>query len=835
MRVKLIFINIILLLFFINSLSQQKDTLVLKEGLVIKLPASVRNNILAPNPIVSSIELDKWKTPQEGNLVQFDKGLLKKWEVIKADNSGWFKSDSLRNAYVYIEYNSNKRQIVLLEAMGNEMVYVNGSPYSGNPYRYKDTYESWEPRFDYSLIPVLLNKGNNQFVFECNRGVLKAKLHFEVPELILNEFDFTLPDIIINQKVETYGAVSIINSSEKYYQNLFFKVYSSNNTPVYTQVENLNPLSIYKAPFKIILPAQTKKGEIDLNIELIQKEKNEEKILTSIKTKLKVVEPNETHKETFISKLDNSVQYYGVNPPQNLQSKPALFLSLHGAGVEAINQAHSYGHKNWGYIVAPTNRRPYGFNWENWGRIDALEVLELAIKKFNIDENRIYLTGHSMGGHGTWHLAVNYPDKFAAIGPSAGWISIWSYRIRSMIDTTKVKEMLLRSARQSDTYKFATNLKQNGIYVIHGDADDNVPIQQAQSMVDVLSKFHKDYEFHIEKGAGHWWDNSDEDGADCVDWLPMFDFFARHSIPGKDKIKSISFITNNPAISYKNNWVEIINQKIQQEESKIDIRLEYGKKKFAGSTSNIELLALDLSMLPDGEKFSIELDNQLIANIKVPDSKKIYLKNQDGKWLLCDKPSKINKYPQRLGNIREVLNNDVVFVYGTHGNNEENKWAFEKARYDAEKLWYQGNASIEVIKDDDFDPAKFKDRNVVLFGNKNTNSAWKLLLDESPIQVLNGKIIIGKKEYKGKNIACLMIRPRKDSEIASVAVISGTGYSGMKLSNFSPYHHPYVSLPDVVIYDDEITVSDEAGVKFTGYFGNDWSLEKGEFINNFRN
>jgi len=209
------------------------------------------------------------------------------------------------------------------------------------------------------------------------------------------------------------------------------------------------------------------------------------------------------------------------------------------------------------------------------------------------------------------------------------------------------------------------------------------------------------------------------------------------------------------------------------------------------------------------------------------------LKNQNNEWKLCEEPSRKNKNPERCGNIREVLNNDVVFVYGTHGTKEENKWAYEKARYDAEKLWYQGNASIELIKDDDFNPEAYKNRNVVLFGNANTNSAWKYLLDDSPIQVMNGKLKIGDKEYKGKNFACLIIRPRKDSDIASVAAVSGTGITGMRISNFAAYHHPYINLPDVVIYDENIVKSDDDGIKFIGYFGNDWKLESGEFINKF--
>lgn len=828
-----IFITIVLMFIAVsNLLSFNTDTLVIREGLMIKLPSNVRNNVIAPNPISASVELKKWKAPKIGDVIVV-KNKQCKWEFIKADNSGWFKNDSLRNSYVYLEYKSPKRQIVLLEAMGHEMAYVNGISYSGNPYRTKDTYESWEPRFDYSLIPIVLEKGKNEFLFECNRGVLKVKLHFNAPELIFDQFDFTLPDILINQQMIANAAVPVINATEKTHSDLFVKVVADKINPTYTKVKNLNPLSITKIPFEINIPAQSQKGELLFKIYLIEKNNKNEKVLAESKFNLRVVSEEDTHKETFISKLDGSVQYYAVNPPHNLKTKPALVLSLHGAGVEAINQAYSYGHKNWAYIIAPTNRRPYGFNWENWGRIDALEVLEIAKNKYNIDENRVYLTGHSMGGHGTWHLSTNYPDKFAAIGPSAGWISIWSYRIRSLLDTTKIKEMLVRSAKQSDTYKFATNLKQNGIYVIHGDADDNVPIQQAQSMIDVLSKFHKDYEFHVEKGAGHWWDNSDEEGADCVDWLPMFDFFARHSVPTKDRIKSIEYVTSNLAVSSKNNWIEIINQEIQQAESKINIKLEYGKKRFIGETNNIKILAIDVSMLGNQDLFSVQLDNQLLENLKVPASKKIYLAKENNKWTLIDEPSKKNKYPCRTGNIREVLNNKVVFVYGTNGSKEENEWAYQKARYDAERLWYQGNASIEIIKDDDFKPEIYKDRNVVLFGNANTNSAWKLLLKDSPIQVENGQIVIKNKKYQGNNYAVLFIRPRHDSEIASVAAVAGTGISGMRLSNFAPYYHPYINLPDIVIYDTNITKSDDDGIKFIGYFGNDWSIETGEFINKF--
>lgn len=826
-----VFSALLLFIFSNDANCQTTDTVLLKEGLVIKLGRYDSNKIISPNAVAAAVETGEWETPSENEEVEYNGKVIGTWKKISADKDEWIKDDSLFNAYVYFKYKSDKDDIVLLEGMGHSMVYVNGSSRSGNPYRTQDEYESWAPRFDYSLIPVKLKKGVNEFLFECNRdGVLKVKIHPNQHGLILNDKDLTVPDLLLNQTVSTYGALPIINAAEKSWKGLLIKTWSENSAPEYYAVKEIQPLSIFKTPFNIKLPVQKNAGKIKFNIELVEKKNADEKVLASTNIELNVVSENETHKETFISSMDGSVQYYAVNPPADLKGKPALFLSLHGAGVEAINQAHSYGHKNWGYIVAATNRRPYGYNWENWGRLDALEVFNIAKKKFDVDPNRIYLTGHSMGGHGTWHVGMNYADQFAAIGPSAGWISIWSYRIKGLTDSSDVKKMLTRSTKHSDTYAFSTNLKQDGIYIIHGDADDNVRPDQAQSMIDNLSKFHKDFRYHEEKGAGHWWDNSDEPGADCVDWLPMFEFFSHHAVPGKERTKEIDFVVANPAISSKNNWIEIINQIEQQKLSRINIKLESGNRKFVGTTSNIAMLEIDASMLTNDKPVSIALDNQLIAGIDISKESKITLKNENGKWSLSDKQSAQNKYPARTGNFREALNYGVVFVFGTHGNAEENEWAFEKARYDAEKIWYQGNGSVEVIKDYDFDPVKYKDRSVILFGNSKTNSAWNLLLKDSPVQIDNKKIKVGDKEYKGKDLACLMIRPRKDSEFASVGIIAGTGIDGMKLANLAQFSHPYVSFPDIVVYNSGVLNSDEEGVKFAGYFGNDWSLEKGDFI-----
>ena len=818
-----------ILMIFSNDAFSQSSGIVLKDGLIINLGRHTINNVISPDPVTASMVTGKWKAPEKNEQFKWEDTTVGTWEKISPDSAGWYKGHELRNSYLDFKFHSDKNDFAVLEQDGNSFVFVNGVEHSGNPYGYTDTYGLWEPKFNYSLIPVRLNKGDNEFLFRCRRGYFKATIHTGKEGVMFNDRDITIPDLIVNKASDTYGAIPVINATDHFYNNLMMKTWAGNSTPAYRPVTVINPLSIFKAAFSIKLPGQDT-GSVNLNVALVNKVNGQENILASTVIVLRVVNESDNRRETYISDLDNSVQYYAINSPINLKGKPALFLSLHGAGVLALNQANAYYHKDWGYIVCPTNRRPYGYDWENWGRINAIEVLNIAKKEFNIDPDRVYLTGHSMGGHGTWHVGINYADLFGAIGPSAGWISFWSYRINHLTDSSAVERMLVRSTKPSDTYAFTRNLKPDGIYIIHGEDDDNVPIEQSKSIVENLSKFHKDFIFHIQPGVGHWWDISNEPGADCVDWHPLFDFFAHHAVAQNNEVLDIDYTTSNPAVSSKNYWVMVINQIEQQKLSNIKMHLKPGLREFTGTTSNIEMFSIDASMLPPDKPVTVEIDSQKISDVNIPNDSKIYFLKNNSKWEVTQKPSLENKTPERCGNFREAFNHNVMFVYGTHGNKEENKWAFDKANYDAEKIWYQGNGAIEVIKDDNFDPAKYKDRSVILFGNSGTNSAWKYLLKDSPVQVSDDVIKVGTREYKGNDLACLMIRPRPDSKVANVGIISGTGIKGMRLVNLTQYFDQYMNLPDIVIYNSGILKSDEQGVKFTGYFGNDWSLAKGDFV-----
>ena len=113
-------------------------------------------------------------------------------------------------------------------------------------------------------------------------------------------------------------------------------------------------------------------------------------------------------------------------------SKPnALMVSLHGLtrqydwlmGYEGMLE---FAERDQMIVVTPLGYVRDGWYGSRAGNPnaekseqDVMNVLKLVRDEFNIDENRIYLWGHSMGGAGTYHLAAEYPDIWAGLGVAA--------------------------------------------------------------------------------------------------------------------------------------------------------------------------------------------------------------------------------------------------------------------------------------------------------------------------------------------------------------------------------------------------------------------------------
>lgn len=800
--------------------------IVFREGLVINSVGRYGRNPFHIDPIEALIVRTQWTPPLAGDAVTGPDGTDRTWEVAIANAEGAFTNSAIasstnrargRGAYLYIPVKASAGGIKILEATGHDALYVNGEPRVGDPYE-NGILE----------LPVELHAGTNDFLFQYSRGNVRARLVTPKSPAMLNMRDMTLPDVIHGDKTATWGAVVVVNCTTNFLKGLSLRASCGGRGSAQTLLPAIPPLSSRKVGFRIQPCEIADTNVVSLKLDLARNQSRRSELLDSQITALRLRRPDEHYKQTFRSDIDGSIQYFAIAPAQPLsKDRPAraLFLSTHGASVEAMGQAACYVPKTWGTVVAPTNRRPYGFDWEDWGRHDAMEVLALAQAKFKSDVHQTYLTGHSMGGHGAWQLGVTFPDRFAAIAPSAGWISFWSYAGADHENSTDaVQRLLERAATPGDTLALSSNYLHQGIYILHGDADDNVPVTEARTMRDHLAKFHRDFVYHEQPGAGHWWGNQ------CMDWAPIFDIFARHKIPCDESISDINFSTANPGISSSSHWVSIETQQHALAKSVVVIHYDSQQRRFTGTTENVARLALRLNHVKPGSKVAVELDGQKCENIsRLEQEQTIWFELADNKWATRPAASLSQKGPHRCGPFKEAFGNQMIFVYATQGTAEENAWAYAKARFDSETWWYRGNGSVDVVPDAEFDAAKDRDRGVVLYGNADNNSAWPALLAQSPVQARRGVVKIGEREQRGEDLACLFCRPRPGSNRASVAVISGSGVTGLKLTNRVPYFTAGVAYPDCTVFGTETLARGNNGVRVTGYFGNDWSVDKGEF------
>lgn len=699
--------------------------------------------------VVDQIIQGTWKNPVEGDTTG-----TQKWTAAKAGADGWF--NGLRG-YSFAKVNEPRYRVAILRANGHGMVYVNGIPRMGDPYGY-----------GYGDLPVALKAGENTFLFANGRGRLKAEIVEPSSDLYFNLGDMTTPDVIADGKKRDYvlGAI-LVNATEGRSQAQEFELLADGRTIGRGKTPRLQALEARKIPLKFSMAAPA--GE-SVKVTLKLDGRNDKDFT------LRVRKPDQSHKVTFMSQIDGSVQYYAVVPPTNPKAS-ALVLTVHGASVEAQGQAEAYSAKEWCWIVAATNRRPYGFDWEEIGRMDALEVLEQAKKSYKIDPRRVYLTGHSMGGHGTWILGATFPQLFGAIAPSAGWRSFFTYGGKPNETGSEMIDFLSTASNTSRTELMYSNYKNQEVYILHGDADDNVPVSEARAMKKVFEEMPKPIWYYEEPKAGHWWDGDKSPGADCVDWPPIFEMFEKSRVAMWG-----NFVTVNPAVSSGFDGAEILRQEKKLRPSSIYVNnLASGR---AATTSNVSAVRLRGVRTLDGQEMPSKSDY-------------IYAEKVDGVWEIRKSISK------QYGPFKEVFQNRFAFVFGTGGTPEENAWMLNKARYDAEQLWYRGNGGAEVLSDKE--AGDLKGRNVIVYGNSRVNAVWGRLLQSGPLD-------------PRPNEGMLMIRPEGNRFIG---MIGGGALKGMRATERLPYFTSGVAYPDWVIVGADIAEKGNDAVLGAGYWNSE--------------
>ena len=142
----------------------------------------------------------------------------------------------------------------------------------------------------------------------------------------------------------------------------------------------------------------------------------------------------------------------------------------------------------------------------------AMMALEQSIAEFHGDRRRVYLTGLSMGGYGTWHLALAHPDAFAALVVICGGLLPHGA-------TTALQQSPLTIGKDDPCAFTAHALRHLPIRMFHGDADPVIPVIESRRMAEALNDAEADAKLVEFAGAGHnSWDRAYSD-AELWQWL----------------------------------------------------------------------------------------------------------------------------------------------------------------------------------------------------------------------------------------------------------------------------------------------------------------------------
>lgn len=281
------------------------------------------------------------------------------------------------------------------------------------------------------------------------------------------------------------------------------------------------------------------------------------------------------HSLTVVSRADGSAQPYRLFVPKAArQGKPMpLLVVLHGKGVD---------HNAWfdltpvkdvadrfGYVVAAPNGRGDRY-YDGPGEQDVLDVIDDVARRCAIDADRVYLTGHSMGGWGTWYLGLRHPDRFAAIAPMAGL---------------------------APPLERLPNARHLAPFIIHDTDDDVVPVAESRGPAGRLAELGISFRYREESGFGH---RSALIGANLPRLLEWFNAHPRVHRPGR-----VTFVAaaGDPLRAY---WIAAMKPTGEKAPGSVDARLK-PEGRMTIDVDSVSQLEVNLDALPTDAPPTLEI------------------------------------------------------------------------------------------------------------------------------------------------------------------------------------------------------------------------------------
>lgn len=544
--------------------------------------------------------------------------------------------------------------------------------------------------------------------------------------------------------------------------------------------------------------------------------------------------------KAYRSDIDDTLQPYAVYIPDGYSKTRAypLVVSLHGAASNHIlNLRRVFGKGNRpgesdfeatkyfpdfpkiNYIVVS----PYGrgeFNaYHGIGEEDVLHVIKDIKRAYNIDGDRVYLTGLSMGGDGAWSLGLHYPDMFAAIAPVCGPAD---FRLFLRQTPAPYEEKLITAGNYVE---LAENLLNLPVRIFHGDIDTAVSVEHSRAMakrLEQLGYLGRSAQYIEYPGVKHFsWDYAYRDGR-IFEW---FDRFKRNANPRRVVYKTASSQYN------KAYWVRIDRMERPREFALIDATIDAsGRIDVKAQNITRYTLLLNNKLVPAGAEIQVWTNGQQSYRGRVPGSGEIsfsiYSANGNEPRFVRDSTVDSNRHvlpdyvPSGFRAPLPAQSGKHIYVYGTIGGAEQT--SLNKRMAERAANWGPGRRVRWTVKSDsEITDQDIRDNHLVLFGAVATNSLIAKIGDKLPIKMSPGRISANGRSFTGNDLGLQLsyfnpLNPEKYILIYGVASEKGAE-NLQRLSGAGLAARP---APDFAVLDGE------GKVILAGLFDANWQLPK---------
>ena len=531
----------------------------------------------------------------------------------------------------------------------------------------------------------------------------------------------------------------------------------------------------------------------------------------------------------YVSRIDGSVQPYGLQVPPGYEQDPSrprrLDFWYHGRGetLNEINFLITREQQPGPFTPADTFvLQPYGryCNANRFaGEVDTFEALDNVRKQYAIDENRIVNRGFSMGGASCWQYATHYPGLWCAANPGAGFTE--TAHFLHIEDLNSIPWYQRKLWHMYDSTDYALNCFNCLVVAYSGEID--AQRQAANEMDQAMAGVGLQLVQVIGPKTKHAFEPKAKlEVAKLIDELAQR---GRPALPREIKFTTWTLKYNRVR------WVIVDRLDHQWERATVEANISGPGVTL--KTSHVTALTLDFAPgscpfdLTKGPTITID-DHQLVGPQPLSDkSWEAHLHKIDGVWELANTADDgtLHKRHDLQGPIDDAFMDSFVMVRptGTPLNEKVGNWTAGEMAHAIDQWRKQFRGEARVKDDTAIDDNDIASSNLVLWGDPSSNAILKKIADRLPIRWDGQQIHVGDKTYPAGTDAAVLIYPNPLNPKRYVVLNSGHTFREFDLMNNA---RQTPKLPDWAIVDTTTAPSPTApgGIADAGFFGEKWEL-----------